>query len=525
MWKPVSEIGLKQQLNASDVKQIRLTNWLAFLSIAVSVIYLLAFLVYRISNPAIIELMAIGCYGIVLVLSNFQLFQQARFLFIISLFAHMIARSLCYGEASQIHLLLIPIATIPLILYDLKQKLTIVVLVCLGIISFLSLYVCDFNSPFFTELPEGLLKIIRFSSNLTAISTQGIVMFEIISNYEKNEKVLDENNTLLQQQLQSVFENSHDALFLVDWEIRKIIKANKRAVELFEMNSESDFNDKYGLDFHAESPTKVDLENMRQLVIETGKFEGEVLYNTNKGNQFWGALTVILISIGEKKYQSVRITDISEKKKNKLQIETSLYEKQILLSEIHHRVKNNMAVISGLLSLQANYVEDEKSKTLFLDSRNRIHSMALIHDKLYHNETFANIDFGLYINDLISQIEKSYNNNFRSEISFSVTCNNVLVDMKNAVPCGLILNELISNVYKHAFIDQDKGEVTIVCTKTNGLFSLTFRDNGKGFDTAKVMGNLTSLGLTLVSALVDQVSGTLEIENNKGTTYIISFKE
>ncbi len=524
MWKAVSEIGLKQDLNAPDVKQVRLTNWLAFMSIVVSVFYLLAFLFYKISNPVIIELMAIGLYVMVLVLSNFRLFQLARVLFIISLFAHMVARSLCYGEESQIHLLLIPIATIPLILYSLEQKLSIIILVCFGIISFLSLYACDFSSPFFTELPDGLLKIIRFSSNLTAISTQGIVMFEIISNYEKTEKRLGESNTLLQQQLQSVFENSHDALFLVDWDERSIVKANRRAAELFEFDKPEDFNNKFGTDFHAEGKETHNMEHAIKQIIETGKFESEILYRTNKGNLFWGAIAVILVEIGNKKYQSVRITDISEKKKNKLQIEASLHEKQILLSEIHHRVKNNMAVISGLLSLQANYVEDEKSKALFIDSRNRIHSMALIHDKLYHNETFANIDFGLYINDLINQIKNSYNN-YNTEITFKVTCNNVLVDMKNAVPCGLILNELISNVHKHAFTNQDKGEVIIACSKTNDVFSLTFCDNGKGFDTAKAMNNPTSLGLTLVSALVDQVNGTLQIENNKGTIYTISFTE
>jgi two-component sensor histidine kinase len=97
--------------------------------------------------------------------------------------------------------------------------------------------------------------------------------------------------------------------------------------------------------------------------------------------------------------------------------------------------------------------------------------------------------------------------------------------MKNAVPCGLILNELISNVYKHAFTNQDKGEVIIQCAKTNDKFMLTFIDNGKGFDSVEVMRNITSLGLTLVNALVEQINGTLHVENNNGTKYIISFTE
>lgn len=524
MIKAISDIGLTSPGKTEEIKQIKLTNWLAFLSVNISAVYLIVFLAFGISIASYIETIAIVFYVTVLVLARFQLFQPGRFLFIITLFLHMVARSLCYGEESQIHLLLIPIATIPLILYDLKQRVIIFTLVLTGIGAFLFLYLSDFSSPLHAELPQNLVQIIRFTSYLTAISTQGGVMFEIINNYEKNEKFLDESNVLLQQQFQSVFENSYDALFLVNLDQRRIVKANKRAAEMFEFDSPKDFYTRFGTEFHASSNPEGLLELIKTQLNTKGRYEGEIHYKTNKGNLFWGAIAVIVINIGGKKYQSVRITDITEKKKIKLEIEASLKEKQTLLAEIHHRVKNNMAVISGLLSLQANYVNDETSKQLFRESCNRIHSMAMVHDKLYHTETFANIDFGSYIMDLINHIKASHSNH-SAEVAYFVTCDNVLMDMKYAIPCGLILNEMISNVYKHAFSGVSSGAVTIICKKEANNFFIRFSDNGKGFDVEKVLNNLNSLGLSLITALVDQIDGELKISNHQGTTFEIGFTE
>lgn len=523
MIKAISDIGLNKAQPHDDAKQIRLTNWLAFLSVIISLLYFGVFLGFGINHAMLIEVLAAIIYGSVLVFAKFNQFISARVAFILTLFTHMVLRSLCYGEESQIHLLLIPIATIPLILFNLKEKLYILILVVIGIVSFMCLYLCDFQSPLLTALPHQLTKIIRFSSYITAICTQGVVMFEIINNYEKNEKALDTSYSVLQLQLKAIFENSYDALFLVDWNERKILKANNRAVEMFEFPDERSFFDKYGPEMHADVNNE-EIVMIRQQLEHDGRFEDEILYKTNNGRLFWGAIAIIVFEINGKKYQSVRITDISEKKKNKIQIENSLKEKQILLAEIHHRVKNNLAVISGLLSLQANYLKDEKTKQLFLESCNRIHSMALIHDKLYHNETFARIDFCLYINDLINHIKRSHHE-YKTKVTYQVECVDVFMDMKNAIPCGLILNELISNVYKHAFSNRADGNVSIVCSKEESDMRINFSDDGKGFDVANTLNNLNSLGLTLITSLVDQIDGNLNISSNNGTTFVIRFKE
>jgi PAS domain S-box-containing protein len=523
-WDTVSNTGLQHNTGTSAAKRIKLTNQLAALAFGFTLTYTFVFLLWGLRNAATIEITAIVFYLLTFFIAWKKYYQPARFIFIIGLYIQLFALCLCFGEASQMHLLFIPVAAIPLILFDLKEIRTIFLLVILAIATFSMLYLLNFSSSFFVALPPGLLIKMRVAFNITAIIAEVAVIYSFIGTYERSERRLDESNELLQQQLQAIFENSYDALFLVDWKRKKIIKVNQRAVELFEMDSPNEFYDSYGIDLHKEIPGDPEMEKMRNALNIHGLYEGEVLYKTKTGKEFWGALAIKLVLIGNEKYQSVRVTDITVEKKAKAHVEASLHEKEILLSEIHHRVKNNMAVISGLLGLQSSYVEDEHSRLLFEESRNRIHSMALIHDKLYQHETFARIDFNAYCNDLVNYIKSSYNNT-EAKISYSITCNDVLIDIKNAVPCGLILNELISNAYKHAFAGRTEGEIKIVCTKMGEKFTMMVSDNGIGFDPENGIEQPVSLGLTLIAALVAQVNGTIKTTNKNGTTYYISFEE
>jgi PAS domain S-box-containing protein len=435
----------------------------------------------------------------------------------------MFMLSLSFGLQSQVQLLYIPVAALPVVLFRLKNIRSIIVLTLFTITLFVSLYTFNFNEYFLIPIPPDYYPSLRFIFNVTAIVCEVVVIYAIVSNYDSSEKKLDKTNELLQYQFQSMFDNSFDALFLVDWKKRKIVKANKRAVQLFEMEKESDFFDHYGLDFHYDELPQQELEKMRSDLVTKSTYESEVKYRTNLGNVFWGALAIRLISIGGNSYQSVRVTDITSQKKAEQYTKNALNEKELLLAEIHHRVKNNMAVISGLIGLQSSYVEDQKAKELFEESRNRIHSMALIHDKLYQHETFAKIDFNAYINDLINFIQSSYNDS-KTDISFKITCNDIFLDIKYAVPCGLILNELISNAYKHAFKGKSNGEIQIVCTKMGDKFTLMVADNGVGYDAEAALKKSNSLGLTLINALTEQVNGVLKTTHHNGTAYYISFE-
>jgi PAS domain S-box-containing protein len=493
-------------------------------AIICTLFYIIIFHLWGISQIFTIQLLGMLGYSLVILASYLRQFQISRCLFIAVLYLHIFLLCICFGKESQMHLLYIPIAAVPLVLFDIKQTKTIAFLIFLGLSIFSLLYVFDFASMQLIPISSGLLPSLRFLFNLTAVLSEITIIAIFIRNFERTERKLDQNNELLQQQLQAIFENSFDALFLVDWKKRKIIKANQRASELFQVDSEEEFYSMYGLELHKEMPPEKELNAMREALNTTGFYEGEVLYKTKTGKEFWGALAIKLVLIGDEKYQSVRVTDVTTERKAKAHIEASLQVKELLLSEIHHRVKNNMAVISGLLGLQSSYVEDENSKKLFEESRMRIHSMALIHDKLYHHETFARIDFGSYCKDLVNYIRSSYNSS-QSQIKFSINCKDVFIDIKNAVPCGLILNELLSNAYKHAFKGKAEGEITINCTKMGGKFTMMVCDNGIGFDAAAIIDKPVSLGLTLITALAEQVNGTIKTVNKNGTTFYLSFEE
>lgn len=523
IWDSISNIGILANVSTSDKKRILLLNQMTFTSIILSVIFILIFSSLNFPNTITIQFIFLFFYFSVLYFSSRSFFRFSKVLFIVILFAHVFVLCLLFGEDSQTHLLYIPAAVIPIVLYDLKQFRISFSFIFLSIATLVFLYLINFSSFFSLTLLPDLLGKMRLLFIITAIAAEIFVIYFLIANYDKTERNLDESNILLQQQLQAIFDNSFDALFLVNWKERKIIKANNRAVELFEAEKECDFYGLYGLEFQKSPKEKTNYEEMRKSLKEKGVFEEEILYKTFKGNEFWGALVIQIIYISGMPHQSIRITDITHQKNTKKQIQDSLHEKEILLSEIHHRVKNNLAVISGLLGLQSSYVEDEKAKILFEDSRNRIHSMALIHDKLYQHETFAKIEFQAYINDLINHIKLSYFSK-QTKVSFTVTCNDIFLDIKTAIPCGLILNELITNACKHAFKDRTEGEIKIVCSKMGGNFTLMVSDNGVGFDGEEALKKPNSLGLTLINALSEQINGKIKTTLHNGTAYYISIE-
>jgi PAS domain S-box-containing protein len=215
--------------------------------------------------------------------------------------------------------------------------------------------------------------------------------------------------------------------------------------------------------------------------------------------------------------------DITERKHAEEKLEESLYEKEVLLQEIHHRVKNNMQIISSLLSLQSQYVKDKYALEMFKESRNRIFSMASIHEKLYHSGDLAKIDFDGYIKSLSRYLFLTYNVK-RSFVNLNVDCSNVYLSIDKAVPCGLIINELLSNALKHAFPEGREGEITVdFHPNGDGTVILIVSDNGVGFPKDIDIRNARTLGLHLVSALVNQLKATLEIEKDSGTTFRITF--
>ncbi len=205
-------------------------------------------------------------------------------------------------------------------------------------------------------------------------------------------------------------------------------------------------------------------------------------------------------------------------------IKQSLKEKEVLLREIHHRVKNNMQIISSLLSLQSNSMLDEKYKELFKESQNRIISMALIHEKLYHSRDIERIDFKEYIDDLARSLFQSYE--VYGNIELRINVNNVFLGIDFAIPCGLIINELVTNSIKYGFPDGRKGIISILIKSNDtGYVELEVNDNGVGIPEGFDISKTTSLGLHLVTLLSDQLNGEISLDGNGGSKFKIKFKE
>ncbi|MBD2484542.1 PAS domain S-box protein [Planktothrix sp. FACHB-1365] len=217
--------------------------------------------------------------------------------------------------------------------------------------------------------------------------------------------------------------------------------------------------------------------------------------------------------------------DITERKKAEDTLVTSLREKEVLLKEIHHRVKNNLLVVSNLLEFQSDYVQQPELIKVLEDSRNRIYSMALIHEKLYRSTNLEKISFGDYLEDLIDNLFESYNIQ-DSRVQFELDIEPVGLNIETAQPCGLIVNELVSNTLKHAFPNGRAGIVYLgLHQNEEDKISVTVRDNGIGFPEGVDFRNVESLGMELVCTLTDQLEGTITLDRENGTQFTVSFSE
>ena len=199
-------------------------------------------------------------------------------------------------------------------------------------------------------------------------------------------------------------------------------------------------------------------------------------------------------------------------------------QKEMLLKEIHHRVKNNLMIISSLLNLQSRYIKDKESQEIFKESQNRAQSMALIHQRLYQSTDLKNIDFKEYITTLANDLYRTYVDD-TSRVSLTLNIDECRIDINTAIPLGLILNELITNSMKHAFPGNEKGTINIDFKKNDDKYILIVSDDGVGFPEDLDYQKTDSLGLQLVNNLTDQISGELELDTTRGTTFKITFKE
>jgi len=326
-----------------------------------------------------------------------------------------------------------------------------------------------------------------------------------------------------QKYIRLLIDSSLDMIFACD-QNGKITEFNHAAQEIFGYDPSEILNKHISI-LYADKELS---EKMGDLIFEDGNFTGEARHIRKNGETFPALISASLLKndrgeiIGTMSI-SRDITHIQEAQE---QLRKSVHEKEILLKEIHHRVKNNLQVISSILKLQSAYVKDKKTIELLNECRNRIASMAFIHATLYMTKDFANINFAEYVGNIAGNLQQSYVSRER-KVLLKLDIPKVYLHIDDAIPCGLIINELLSNSFKYAFTKKKKGAVgiSVKVKKENAILAIW--DDGSGFPKSVNYKKTESLGLQLVISLVEQIGGKIKMESkkDKGTKYIIAFRK
>jgi PAS domain S-box-containing protein len=225
---------------------------------------------------------------------------------------------------------------------------------------------------------------------------------------------------------------------------------------------------------------------------------------------------------GNPQYFVALFQDITERKLAEKRISESLKEKEVLLKEIHHRVKNNLSIIYALLQLQARHSKDENITSVFRDSQSRIKSMALVHEKLYQTQDFTSISFKEYADEMIKYLLHTYRQD-TEDIGYKLYIDDIFFGIDTMIPCGLIINELVTNSLKHAFKGIERPEISIALNMDDGQATLVYSDNGSGMPENINFPVSETLGLQIINMLAFQLKGEIELERKGGTKFIIRF--
>ncbi len=274
-----------------------------------------------------------------------------------------------------------------------------------------------------------------------------------------------------------------------------------------------------------ESWEKTGLTAAANNVLETGiEQQKEVRTRSLFGKEVWLECRLSRFSLTGEFHLLVVFDNVIERKKLENQIKSSLQEKEVLLKEIYHRVKNNMQVVSSILKMQSRYVEDHKSLEIFKESQDRITSMALVHEQLYQAGNLTSIDFGTYLRELVHSLEFSFGID-HNKIHLNIDAKDLKLGVDTAIPCGLVINELLSNIFKYAFPQGEKGEIALSFhVGENSVAKLCVKDNGVGIPQNIDIEKSKTLGLKLVYNLVThQLDGDVRLEHGNGTKFIIEF--
>ena len=342
------------------------------------------------------------------------------------------------------------------------------------------------------------------------------VLTEEIELHKKTQEKLQE----AQKFTRNIIESSIDMIIAID-KNGKITEFNQAAMRQFGYEAKEIIGNSAEVLY----ANPKEFKKVRDSIVKYKVFTGEVITKRKDGETFISLLSssVIMDQKGNIQGEMGVSRDITNRKIIERQIKDSLKEKEVLLQEVHHRVKNNLQVISSILSLQSNYVKDEKTLEILDESQNRIKSMSYIHETLYQTTDFSSIEFSDYLDRLASNLIHSYSYS-NGPITLKSDYDEIYLDIDKAIPCGLIVNELISNALKYAY-DTEGGNIDLAIKEKNSNIFLRVADYGKGLPKDFKYEDSDSLGMQLVYSLVDQIDAEMKLNSTeKGTEFLITFE-
>lgn len=344
-------------------------------------------------------------------------------------------------------------------------------------------------------------------------------------NFKKIEQTLDESES----KYRSLFEMSDDAILVIENE--KFVDCNRAVVKMLGYKNKKDLLNTHPSEL---SPLKQPdgrfsyekAGEMMELALKNGSHHFEWIHTKANGENFPVEVWLSSLKYKGRKLINTIWRDLTQKKKAENLILKSIEEKEILLKEIHHRVKNNLQIICSLLNLQSENIHNVQLKQILQQSKYRVESMAKIHEMLYKSKDMSKINFADYVFELATTLISS-TKRITHNIKLKIDIKDVYFTINTAIPVGLLINEIITNSVKHGFKENKKGEITIsIAEKNNKNLEMRIGDNGIGYANNFVPENLNSLGFQLIISLVNQLNGTIKKEkSSKGTFYMIHFKK
>lgn len=328
-----------------------------------------------------------------------------------------------------------------------------------------------------------------------------------------------------EEKFRAIFNSTNEAIFVHDAETGMIVDFNDRTLDLYKLDTREQVLNNFVRNISSGDDNYNPQKGMEYIkkAVELGSYTFDWLAKKGTNELFWVEVSLSYIEIAEKGHVIAVVRNIDDRKKQEEITKKNLREKEVLLAEIHHRVKNNLAIISSLISLQLDTVSDRDAREILDETDKRIRSISLVHELVYKNEQLESVDFGKFLQELIPVLG-TFSNQQNKAVEIQIDADPIQIELNKSVPCALIATEIITNCYKHAFRNRDSGNIEVSLKQAEDKIVLMIQDDGNGVADLEKVKHGDSFGYTIMTGLTQQIGGKIGFENtNPGLRVTLTF--